>query len=160
MNFTRGIRSGKVEIKRISWDTVIKSLCTSSIRTAEFRIEKDTLGELKVPADKLYGCQTMRSVINFPLGTEAERMPKQVVIAMGILKKACALVNKEYGLDAKVADTIAKACDEVISGKLYKDHFPLVIWQTGSGTQTNMNTNEVISNRCIQMLGGKIENKH
>lgn len=70
---------------------------------------------------------------------------------MGILKKAAALVNKEFGLDAKVADAISKACDEVISGKLYCDHFPLVIWQTGSGTQTNMNTNEVISNRAIGM---------
>ncbi|KRT82291.1 hypothetical protein AMK59_3520, partial [Oryctes borbonicus] len=123
------------------------------------RIEKDTLGELKVPASKLYGAQTMRSVLNFPIGTPFERMPKQVIIAMGILKKACALVNKEYGLDHKIADTISQACDDVISGKLYDDHFPLVVWQTGSGTQTNMNTNEVVSNRCIQILGGKLGSK-
>lgn len=78
---------------------------------------------------------------------------------MGILKKAAAIVNKEYGLDPKIADSIAKAADEVIDGSLYKDHFPLVIWQTGSGTQTNMNTNEVISNRAIELLGGKIGSK-
>lgn len=78
---------------------------------------------------------------------------------MGILKKAAALVNKEYGLDARVADAIAKACDDVISGKLYDDHFPLVIWQTGSGTQTNMNCNEVISNRAIELLGGQLGSK-
>ncbi|KAI4472127.1 aspartateammonia/argininosuccinate/adenylosuccinate lyase [Holotrichia oblita] len=101
----------------------------------------------------------MRSVLNFPIGTAFERMPKQVIVAMGILKKACALVNKEYGLDAKIADTIATACDDVISGKLYDEHFPLVIWQTGSGTQTNMNTNEVVSNRSIQILGGKLGSK-
>lgn len=78
---------------------------------------------------------------------------------MGILKKAAAIVNKEYGLDAKIADAISKAADDVISGKLYNDHFPLVIWQTGSGTQTNMNTNEVISNRAIQLLGGQLGSK-
>lgn len=78
---------------------------------------------------------------------------------MGILKKSAALVNKEYGLDAKIADAISKAADEVINGSLYKDHFPLVIWQTGSGTQTNMNTNEVISNRAIELMGGKIGSK-
>jgi fumarate hydratase, class II len=78
---------------------------------------------------------------------------------MGMLKKAAAIVNKEYGLDAKVADAISKAADEVISGKLYNDHFPLVIWQTGSGTQTNMNTNEVISNRAIEIMGGVLGSK-
>lgn len=78
---------------------------------------------------------------------------------MGILKKAAAIVNKDYGLDPKISDTIAAACDEVISGELYEKHFPLVIWQTGSGTQTNMNTNEVISNRAIEMLGGKLGSK-
>lgn len=134
---------------------VSRPLHSSATLLEEFRVEKDTLGELKVPASKLYGAQTMRSVLNFPIGTPFERMPKQIIVAMGILKKASALVNKEYGLDAKIADTIAKACDDVISGQLYEEHFPLVVWQTGSGTQTNMNTNEVISNRCIQMLGGK-----
>lgn len=124
-----------------------------------FRIEKDTFGELKVPNDKYYGAQTMRSMINFPIGDTFERMPYGVIVAMGILKKAAAEVNKEFGLDAKIADTISKAADDVISGKLYNDHFPLVIWQTGSGTQTNMNVNEVISNRAIELLGGKLGSK-
>ncbi|XP_022901855.1 fumarate hydratase, mitochondrial-like isoform X1 [Onthophagus taurus] len=126
---------------------------------AEFRKERDTFGELNVPADKYYGAQTLRSVMNFPIGGEPERMPIQVVKAMGILKKAAALVNKEYGLDSKIADAISKAADDVISGKLYNDHFPLVIWQTGSGTQSNMNTNEVISNRAIELMGGTLGSK-
>ncbi|XP_034189748.1 fumarate hydratase, mitochondrial isoform X3 [Osmia lignaria lignaria] len=128
-------------------------------KNKEFRIEKDTFGELKVPADKYYGAQTMRSMINFPIGDTFERMPYGVIVAMGILKKAVAEVNKEYGLDPKIADAISKAADDVISGKLYNDHFPLVIWQTGSGTQTNMNTNEVISNRAIELLGGELGSK-
>ncbi|XP_063918312.1 fumarate hydratase, mitochondrial-like [Zophobas morio] len=126
---------------------------------SDFRIEKDTFGELKVPADKYYGAQTLRSVMNFPIGGEFERMPYPVITAMGVLKKAAAIVNKEFGLDPKIADAISQACDEVISGKLYCDHFPLVIWQTGSGTQTNMNTNEVISNRAIELLGGQLGSK-
>ncbi|XP_023016430.2 fumarate hydratase, mitochondrial [Leptinotarsa decemlineata] len=126
---------------------------------ADYRIEKDTFGELKVPSNRYYGAQTVRSTINFPIGGEFERMPYPVITAMGILKKAAAIVNKEYGLDAKIADAISQAADEVISGKLYCDHFPLVIWQTGSGTQTNMNTNEVISNRAIELLGGKLGSK-
>lgn len=85
----------------------------------------------------------MRSQINFPIGGPTERMPKPVVQAMGILKKAAAEVNKEFGLDPKISEAISKAADDVISGKLYDDHFPLVIWQTGSGTQSNMNVNEV-----------------
>ncbi|XP_055380362.1 fumarate hydratase, mitochondrial-like isoform X1 [Condylostylus longicornis] len=125
-----------------------------------FRLETDTFGELKVPADKYYGAQTMRSQINFPIGGTPERMPKPVVIAMGILKKAAAEVNKEYGLDPKLGDAISKAADDVISGRLYDEgHFPLVIWQTGSGTQSNMNVNEVISNRAIELLGGKLGSK-
>ncbi|KAF7268998.1 fumarate hydratase, mitochondrial-like [Rhynchophorus ferrugineus] len=125
----------------------------------DYRVEKDTFGELKVPTDKYYGAQTVRSTINFAIGGEYERMPYPVITAMGILKKAAAEVNKDYGLDPKLADAISKACDEVISGKLYCDHFPLVIWQTGSGTQTNMNTNEVVSNRAIEILGGKLGSK-
>ncbi|KAH8306512.1 hypothetical protein KR018_003566, partial [Drosophila ironensis] len=126
----------------------------------KFRMEKDTFGELKVPMDKLYGAQTMRSKLNFPIGDISERMPMPVVQAMGILKKACAEVNKEFGLDAKIADAVSCACDDVISGKYYKQgHFPLVIWQTGSGTQTNMNTNEVISNAAIKMMGGELGSK-
>ncbi|XP_030747879.1 fumarate hydratase, mitochondrial-like [Sitophilus oryzae] len=126
---------------------------------ADFRIEKDTFGELKVPSDRYYGAQTVRSTINFAIGGEYERMPYPVITAMGILKKAAAEVNKDYGLDPKISEAISKACDEVISGKLYCDHFPLVIWQTGSGTQTNMNSNEVISNRAIEILGGKLGSK-
>ncbi|XP_073980889.1 fumarate hydratase, mitochondrial-like isoform X2 [Rhodnius prolixus] len=136
------------------------SFSTSSVQMdKEYRVESDTFGELKVPADKYYGAQTVRSVMNFPIGGETERMPVPVVKAMGTLKKAAAQVNKEFGLDPKIADAICNAADEVISGKLYKDHFPLVIWQTGSGTQSNMNTNEVISNRAIELLGGKLGSK-
>ncbi|XP_005191048.1 fumarate hydratase, mitochondrial isoform X1 [Musca domestica] len=132
---------------------------TSVMALQDYRIETDTFGELKVPSDKYYGAQTMRSQINFPIGGPTERMPKPVVQAMGILKKAAAEVNKEFGLDPKISDAISKAADDVISGKLYDDHFPLVIWQTGSGTQSNMNVNEVISNRAIELLGGKLGSK-
>jgi len=125
-----------------------------------YRIEQDTFGELKVPNEKYYGAQTLRSVMNFPIGDRtSERMPLPVIKAFGVLKKAAAEVNKEYGLDAKVADAISQAADEVISGKLYDDHFPLVIWQTGSGTQSNMNTNEVIANRAIEIMGGELGSK-
>jgi len=133
----------------------------TAVRTmsSQYRIETDTFGELKVPVEKYYGAQTMRSQINFPIGGATERMPKPVIQAMGILKKAAAEVNKEFGLDAKISDAISKAADDVISGKLYDDHFPLVIWQTGSGTQSNMNVNEVISNRAIELLGGELGSK-
>uniref|UniRef100_A0A0A9ZG43 fumarate hydratase n=2 Tax=Lygus hesperus TaxID=30085 RepID=A0A0A9ZG43_LYGHE len=125
-----------------------------------YRVESDTFGELKVPEDRYYGAQTVRSTINFAIGGPTEKMPYAVITAMGTLKKAAATVNKEFGLDPKIAEAICKAADEVISGKLYEEgHFPLVIWQTGSGTQSNMNTNEVISNRAIQMLGGKLGSK-
>jgi len=124
------------------------------------RVEKDTFGELHVPADKYYGAQTMRSIMNFPIGERSsERMPLPIIKAFGVLKKAAAEVNKEFGLDPVIADAISKAAEEVISGKLYEDHFPLVIWQTGSGTQSNMNTNEVISNRAIEMMGGVLGSK-
>jgi len=124
------------------------------------RIEKDTFGELQVPNDKYYGAQTTRSVMNFPIGDRAsERMPLPVIKAFGVLKKAAAEVNTEFGLDPKVAAAISQAADEVISGQLYDDHFPLVIWQTGSGTQSNMNTNEVIANRAIELLGGELGSK-
>lgn len=136
-----------------------KPFYTSSIMSKGFRKEKDTFGELEVPSDKYYGAQTVRSTINFNIGGETERMPYPVITAMGILKKAAAIVNKEYGLKPYIADAITQASDEVISGKLYKDHFPLVIWQTGSGTQTNMNTNEVISNRAIEIMGGQLGSK-
>ncbi|XP_063589185.1 fumarate hydratase, mitochondrial-like isoform X2 [Penaeus indicus] len=123
------------------------------------RKERDTFGELDVPNSKYYGAQTVRSVMNFPIGGETERMPLPVIKAFGVLKKAAAEVNQEYGLDPKIADAISKAADEVISGELYGEHFPLVIWQTGSGTQSNMNTNEVIANRAIELMGGELGSK-
>jgi len=137
------------------------ALSTSAAKMDQaYRIEADTFGELKVPAEKYYGAQTLRSVMNFPIGDRAsERMPLPVIKAFGVLKKAAAEVNKEFGLDPVLADAISQAADEVISGELYDDHFPLVIWQTGSGTQSNMNTNEVISNRAIELLGGELGSK-
>uniref|UniRef100_G1TVI3 Fumarate hydratase, mitochondrial n=1 Tax=Oryctolagus cuniculus TaxID=9986 RepID=G1TVI3_RABIT len=123
-----------------------------------FRTEYDTFGELKVPNDKYYGAQTVRSTMNFKIGGVTERMPIPVIKAFGILKRAAAEVNQDYGLDPKIANAIMKVADEVAEGKL-NDHFPLVIWQTGSGTQTNMNVNEVISNRAIEMLGGELGSK-
>ena len=121
----------------------------------EYRIEKDTMGEVKVPADKYWGAQTERSRNNFKIGPEAS-MPKEVIYAFGYLKKAAAMANHELGvLSADKKDLIAKACDEIIAGKL-DDQFPLVIWQTGSGTQSNMNANEVIAYRAHVMSGGKL----
>jgi fumarate hydratase class II len=121
------------------------------------RIEKDTMGEIKVPSDKYYGAQTARSLMNFKIG--GDRFPRELIRALGILKKAAALTNKELGtLPADKADLIVKAADEVIDGKL-DEHFPLVVWQTGSGTQTNMNANEVISNRAIEIAGGEMGSK-
>lgn len=121
------------------------------------RIEKDTMGEIEVPNEMYYGAQSARSLIHFAIGTE--RMPRPVIKGMGILKKAAALVNAELGLLAnEKAELIAKAADEVIEGKL-DAHFPLSIWQTGSGTQSNMNTNEVISNRAIEIAGGVLGSK-
>ncbi len=123
----------------------------------DYRVEKDTMGEMKVPVDRYYGCQTARSLENFKIG--GERMPRELIRALGTLKKAAAIVNERMGLlDPKLSEAMCQAADEVISGKL-DEHFPLVIWQTGSGTQTNMNANEVISNRAIEMLGGEMGSK-
>jgi fumarate hydratase class II len=124
----------------------------------KFRIEKDTMGEVEVPADKYWGAQTQRSLMNFKIGND--HFPREFIWAFGILKKAAALTNKELGvLDSKIAELIIQAADEVIEGKL-DDHFPLVIWQTGSGTQFNMNVNEVISNRAIEIAGGVLGSKN
>lgn len=132
----------------------------SARQASGFRIESDTMGEMQVPSDKLYGSQTARSIVNFPIGGEADKMPRQVIQAFGYLKKAAAEANMKFGLDETKARAIQNAADEVISGKLYDDgHFPLVIWQTGSGTQSNMNTNEVISNRANLLLGGEVGTK-
>ena len=120
----------------------------------EYRIEKDTMGEMKVPADKYWGAQTERSHENFLIGTEV--MPREITHAFGILKKAAALANYKLGiLPQEKKDVICAACDEVISGSL-NEHFPLVVWQTGSGTQSNMNANEVIANRGNEMAGRKL----
>ena len=121
------------------------------------RIETDTMGEVKVPADRYWGAQTQRSIENFPIGEE--RMPASLIRALGIQKKAAALANMELGeLDKKIGEAIVRAADEMIDGTL-ADHFPLVVWQTGSGTQTNMNANEVIANRAIELLGGTLGEK-
>ena len=121
------------------------------------RTETDSFGPLEVPADKYWGAQTQRSIINFPIGWEKQPVP--IIRALGVIKKACAMANKELGnMDAKVADAIIAAAGEVIEGK-FDDNFPLVVWQTGSGTQSNMNSNEVISNRAIEMLGGVMGSK-
>ena len=121
----------------------------------EYRIEKDTMGEVKVPADKYWAAQTQRSVMNFPIGPAAS-MPKQIIRAFGYLKKAAAYANEEHGVLPKEKRVlIEKVCDEIIEGKL-DDQFPLVVWQTGSGTQSNMNCNEVIANRAHVLNGGKL----
>lgn len=121
------------------------------------RTETDTFGPIQVAADRYWGAQTQRSLENFKIS--GERMPIALVHAFGIVKKAAAITNVALkDLDPKVGDAICKAADEVITGKL-DDHFPLVVWQTGSGTQTNMNANEVISNRAIEMLGGEMGSK-
>ena len=121
------------------------------------RTETDSFGPLEVPADKMYGAQSARSLINFAIGEET--MPKPLVRALGIIKRSAARVNKANGkLDARLADAIEQAATEVAEGK-WNDHFPLSVWQTGSGTQSNMNSNEVISNRAIQILGGTIGSK-
>ncbi|HOZ50032.1 MAG TPA: class II fumarate hydratase [Candidatus Hydrogenedentes bacterium] len=124
----------------------------------KYRIEKDTLGEMLVPQDKYYGGQTARSLDNFPIGSE--RMPFEVIRALGVIKKAAAITNADMGLLADdLCRAICQAADEVIEGRL-DDHFPLVVWQTGSGTQTNMNVNEVIANRANELLGAELGSKH
>ncbi|MGM0421712.1 MAG: class II fumarate hydratase [Pseudomonadota bacterium] len=124
---------------------------------SDTRTETDSLGPVEVPADKYWGAQTQRSLQNFKIG--GEKMPPALIRALGIQKKAAALTNMDMGeLDGKIAAAIADAADEIIDGALF-DHFPLVVWQTGSGTQTNMNANEVLSNRAIEMLGGDIGSK-
>ncbi|KAJ7293705.1 L-Aspartase-like protein [Mycena rebaudengoi] len=134
------------------------STTSTLMSTQQFRTEKDTFGELQVPADRYWGAQTQRSLQNFDIGGPTERLPPPLIKAFGVLKKAASIVNVGYGLDPKVGDAIQKAADDVISGKLI-DHFPLVVFQTGSGTQSNMNVNEVISNRAIEILGGELGSK-
>ncbi len=124
---------------------------------SDVRVESDTMGPVEVASDRYWGAQTQRSLENFRIGVE--KMPREVVRAFGILKRAAAVVNRDLGvLPAELCDAIVKAADEVVEGRL-DEHFPLAVWQTGSGTQSNMNANEVISNRGIEMLGGVMGSK-
>src|SRR5258706_466966 len=131
-----------------------------SVTTAnEFRIEEDALGDVHVPTEHLWGAQTQRSHLNFPIGVERFRWGRPVIRALGILKKCAALANGQLGqLSREKVDLIVRASQEVIDGR-WDDEFPLVVFQTGSGTQTNMNANEVIANRAIQLAGGVIGSK-
>lgn len=130
---------------------------TSPASSANVRLESDTMGQIEVPNDRYYGAQTARSLIHFHIGHDV--LPRELIRALGILKKACALANADLGkLSPEKRDLIAAAADEVIAGKL-DEHFPLRVWQTGSGTQSNMNANEVISNRAIEMAGGVLGSK-
>src|SRR6202050_941108 len=124
---------------------------------AQTRTESDSMGKIDVPNDRYYGAQTARSLIHFDIGRET--MPPELIRAFGVLKKAAALVNQDLGkLSADKARLIVQDADEVIAGK-FDEHFPLHVWQTGSGTQTNMNANEVISNRAIEIAGGEMGSK-
>src|SRR5215471_15214974 len=129
------------------------------ITPEHFRIEEDALGDVQVPIEHLWGAQTQRSHVNFPIGVERFRWGRPVIRALGILKKCAALANGQLGqLPREKVDLIARAAEEVIDGR-WDDEFPLVVFQTGSGTQTNMNANEVIANRAIQLAGGVIGSK-
>jgi len=146
---------------RVAADTAIQGgnvdAKASPAAKAQTRIESDSMGKIEVPNDRYYGAQTARSLIHFDIGRET--MPPELIRAFGVLKKAAALVNKDLGkLSADKAKLIVQAADEVIAGKL-DEHFPLHVWQTGSGTQTNMNANEVISNRAIEIAGGVLGSK-
>lgn len=124
----------------------------------EYRMEHDSMGDVRVPADRYWGAQTQRSFENFPIGQGREPMPPEIIHAFGILKKAAALTNARLcpaAMTAEKCSAICAAADEIISGKL-ADHFPLVVWQTGSGTQTNMNANEVIANRGNELAGRRL----
>ena len=125
----------------------------------EYRIEKDTMGEVKVPAQAYYGAQTQRSIENFQIAQDIHRMPKEIIRAFAYLKKAAALTNFEAGiLTQEKSHLIGQVCDEILTGKL-DDFFPLVVWQTGSGTQSNMNVNEVVAYRAHVLKGGNLTDK-
>ena len=124
-------------------------------KAGQYRTEKDTMGDMKVPSDRYWGAQTQRSYENFNIGGEREKMPPPIVYALAIVKKAAARVNVEYGLDQAIARAIDTATDEVLNDQL-SEHFPLVVWQTGSGTQSNMNMNEVVANRATELMGGEV----
>src|ERR1700761_7549654 len=125
----------------------------------EYRIEKDTMGEVKVPVDAYYGAQTERSVENFRIAQDINKMPKEIIRAFAYLKKAAAITNFEAGvLPKEKSDLIGQVADEILDGKL-DDQFPLVVWQTGSGTQSNMNVNEVVAYRAHVINGGQLSDK-
>src|SRR5580765_2442876 len=125
----------------------------------EYRIEKDTMGEVKVPIDAYYGAQTQRSVENFAIAEDINRMPKEIIRAFAYLKKAAALTNLDAGiLSPEKSKLIGRVCDEILEGSL-DAYFPLVVWQTGSGTQSNMNANEVIAYRGHVLQGGTLTDK-
>jgi fumarate hydratase class II len=124
--------------------------------TMDYRVEKDTMGEVQVPADKYWGAQTQRSRNNFKIGGVSMQMPMEIIYAFAILKKSAAEANQELGvMEKEKADMIGRVCDEILAGQL-DDQFPLVVWQTGSGTQSNMNVNEVVANRAHVLMGGKL----
>ncbi|CCK70534.1 fumarase FUM1 KNAG_0E02750 [Huiozyma naganishii CBS 8797] len=152
--------SGKASVKvALLRNNLRRNMSASAITNQEFRVETDSFGEINVPADRYWGAQTQRSFQNFKIGGDREKIPEPVVRAFGILKKSAATVNENLGtLDKSIAAKIKLAADEVAEGKL-SDHFPLVVFQTGSGTQSNMNANEVISNRAIELLGGELGSK-
>src|SRR5690348_3791993 len=125
----------------------------------KYRIEKDTMGEVQVPENAYYGAQTQRSIDNFKIAQDLNRMPKVIIHAFALLKKAAAITNLEAGvLSKEKSDLIGKVCDEILEGKL-DESFPLVVWQTGSGTQSNMNVNEVIAYRGHVLMGGQLTDK-
>lgn len=129
--------------------------------TKATRIEKDTMGEISVPSDRLWGAQTQRSLENFEIGSNEDKMPMAVIKALAMVKRAAASTFKRSGLiEEQVAGAIERAADEIIEGKINSTHFPLVVWQTGSGTQSNMNVNEVISNRANELLNSPLGSKH
>nr|XP_054758936.1 fumarate hydratase, mitochondrial-like [Lytechinus pictus] len=154
----RGLTRGRTALLQIHFSELLNYSYRLCRNMAQYRVERDTFGDISVPADKYYGAMTARSLANFDIGGETERMPIPIIKSFGILKRCAAEVNTEFGLDVDKSNFITKAADEVIAGTL-NDHFPLVIWQTGSGTQTNMNVNEVISNRAIMMMGGELGSK-
>ncbi|QDS69922.1 hypothetical protein FKW77_001499 [Venturia effusa] len=153
----QGCKFSPAPLQSSSPRTVIRSFSSTKM-VANMRTETDAFGPVEVPSDKYWGAQTERSLENFKINQPQDRMPPPIVRAFGILKGAAATVNMKYGLDPKIGKAIQEAAAEVASLKLI-DHFPLVVWQTGSGTQSNMNANEVISNRAIEILGGKMGSK-
>ncbi|TYZ63657.1 hypothetical protein PybrP1_006790 [[Pythium] brassicae (nom. inval.)] len=152
-------------VSRSSSSAALRASSSAALKNARFasssvRVESDSIGEIEVDSSKYWGAQTQRSLENFPIGGERERMPLPVIKAFGVVKKCAAKYNVQKGkLDPALAEHIIRAADDVIAGKL-DAHFPLVVFQTGSGTQSNMNTNEVISNRAIEYSGGALGSKH